>query len=67
MIKVKQFTSSANIEFISIVDSLLKDIDKVGYKKAFTNNVKKNNAFSEPFPESSWGAKSAGLYSKDRF
>ena len=41
MIKVKQFTSSANIEFISIVDTLLKDIDKVGYKKAFTNNVKK--------------------------
>lgn len=40
MIKIKKFTKSANIEFISIIDTLLKNIDKVGYKKAFSNSVK---------------------------
>ena len=41
MIKIKKFTKSANIEFISIIDTLLKNVEKVGYKKAFSNNIKK--------------------------
>jgi len=41
LIKIKKFTKSANIEFISIIDTLLKNVDKVGYKKAFSNNIKK--------------------------
>ena len=40
MIKIKKFTKSANIEFISIIDTLLKNIENVGYKKAFSNSVK---------------------------
>ena len=40
MIKIKKFTKSANIEFISIIDTLLKNIENVGYKKAFSYSVK---------------------------
>ena len=40
MIKIKRFTKAANIEFTSMIDSLLKEITSFGYKKAFSKNIK---------------------------
>jgi len=40
MIKIKRFTKAANIEFTSMIDSVLKEIGSFGYKKAFSKKIK---------------------------